>query len=433
MRMSFRMETGVIVAVLMAHPISTSGSDPAPPASSQPVVQSPSADAQIKTLEKNLSAVEKNLADSESKRAQLQAQNAALLKRLGEGPAVPPEGEGNSLFSVPSDHLGGVSAPTPDAPEVIAIPDTQWVAEDVDATQKLTSGLIGTALKLTPCDTTLLAKPIDAGHLSLSVHKTSLGLGTDSVVEAGKLWIDSGSLYLQWNRGDQSAALQALRYASLEVGDNGKGGKTYSMMKCQEVVVQLRKVKPVRLELPAKLAAKGKLVMTDPPQNWLASTGDDGTLVLSHNDIKVEIKIDATTPTLLVQCGDPDPDHAQRRLDAFNKSYAKDQAEVARLQPYSEMPPAVISQGRSGGSFYYPPQVEDRSQLDSTIRNDTQQLAGMDKERPKFEAEVNAAAGRTAALEQLDGSVVLLTLPNGVSAARATLQNTIQQDPDSVK
>jgi hypothetical protein len=427
------MEAGLVAAVLMAHPMITSGADPAPPLSSQPVVQSPSADAQIRMLQNHLSALEKKLADSESQCAQLQAQNAALLKRLGEGPGTPPESEGNSLFSAPSGEPGGVTAPAPDAPEAIAIPDTQWSAEGADAMQKLTSGLIGTAIKLTPCDATLLVKPVDAGHLSLSVHKTSKGLGTDSVVEAGKLWIDNGSLYLQWNRGDQSMALQALRYASLEVGDNGTAGKAYSLMKCQEVVVQVRNREPVRLELPANLAAKGKLVMTDPPQNWRVSTGDDGRVVLSQNDLKVEIEIDTTTPTLLVKCSDPDPDHAQRRLDALNKNYAKDQAELERLQPYSDMPPAVISQGRSEGSIYYPPQAEDRSQLNNSIQNDKQQMAGMDKERPKLEAEVTAAAGRTAALDQLDGTVVLLTLANGVSAVHVTLQNAIHQDPDSAK
>jgi hypothetical protein len=57
----------------------------------------------------------------------------------------------------------------------------------------------------------------------------------------------------------------------------------------------------------------------------------------------------------------------------------------------------------------------------------------MDKERPKLEAEVTAAAGRTAALDQLDGTVVLLTLANGVSAVHVTLQNAIHQDPDSAK
>ena len=237
------------------------------------------ADARIAMLEKQVAALEKKLADAESRCTQLQSQNASLLRRQGDVPPTPSSVDdpkpgvsgqrpGYPAPDASNSHPEPISAttsPVESTRQIIAIPDVQWGKKGAYEKQALISGLAGTALKLTPFDTTLAVKTVDASHLSMVIHKTSKALGTDSTVEAGKLWVENGSLYLLWAQGDQSAALEGLRYASLEISDEqGKTSTTYGFINPQVVALPLDKNAPVSLELPATVAAKVKLTVKGP-------------------------------------------------------------------------------------------------------------------------------------------------------------------------
>ena len=136
--------------------------------------------------------------------------------------------------------------------------------------------------------------------------------------------------------------------------------------------------------------------------------------------MKVEIKIDAAVPAVRAKCSDPDPDHAQQRLDALNANYARTQTELKKLEAKADTPPAR-TEGYYSGGLYHPGTVEDRSLLIHSIHEDSGTLAMLEKAKPKLEAELEAVVAKTAALGQLDGTVVMLTLPNGVDAAQLTL------------
>jgi len=361
-----------------------------------------------------VSSLQQKLAEANAKNAQLQQENAALRRRLGMAPLVPAPGP-VSPVQIPVVLPGAAE----DSGLFIELPAVKWGSSNATAKQELLSHIPGAAISLKPFDGTLIVKVVHSSHLSLL--KTSKALGDGAATEAGSLAVQNGSLYLQWDAGDQSAALDAIKYASLEVREQPDAeAKVYSMVHPQETSVTLNQPAPVKLALPGNVIVKGKLALLKPSTDWESTTGSDGSLVLQQNGLKVEIKFDRTGG-LLARCADPDPEHAQRRLDALNTKYGKVQAHLAELQEKEKVPPAKTAE-RWSGIVYYPPTVEDRTELMSSIHSDTEELAGMDKAKPRVQAEVDAVSAKNAAIGRLDGTVVLLNLPNGVQAAQITLK-----------
>jgi hypothetical protein len=196
--------------------------------------------------------------------------------------------------------------------------------------------------------------------------------------------------------------------------------KVYSMVHPVEGAVTLNQP-AAKLPLAAEVAAKGKLALRKSSADWQSTNSADGSLVLKQDGLEVNIKLDATGG-IAATCDDPDPDHIQRRMDALNVKYKKYQTHLAELEAKNRIPPARTEGHYAGsGTLYYPPTVEDRSALISQIHTDKEELTGMDKARPRLQAELDAVSAKNRAIADLDGSGLVLSLPNGVKVADVTL------------
>ncbi len=381
-------------------------------------------DQRVRALEAKIASLQKQLSASNSRCQKLEDELSALKNGLNQPsvtPKVLPPG-------TPAD--GGDPAVTPQetsasasASGVISLP-VKFTNKVGALPTVLLPGITATKLELKPLDASLAVKVIDPTHLTLIAHKTSKALGTDETVEAGKLWIEAGALFLQWSPGDQSGALESLRYASMTLSDaTGKDVKMYSFLEPQAINLPLDKTSPQRFKFPAGMVTRAKLEIKDAPTGWTPSISDGHTLVLTQAGNKIQVKYDGVASTVSVICNDPDPTHAKRRLDALNTAEAKAQADLEKLQAQDATPPAT-TEGHWSGALWYPPTVEDRSGLHESIHSRQEQIASADKARPKLEAELVAADANAKEFEQLNGTVVSVTLLNGVCAAQLSLQTS---------
>jgi hypothetical protein len=326
-----------------------------------------------KALELKISELKKGLADSTRGYQQLQSENAALLERLDKQPAA----------------------------SVIDLASPQWGDDGVSNPQQLGEGLKGTSLKVLPFDSSsLISQQSDPSHILLVAHKIGRGLGTDIIGAVGKMWLDSGVLWLQWTDRTASAkTIALLKYATVEVED----GKDRVVATCEFASIQssslpLNQVEPLKLPLPMAVAANATVNVVV-PAGWLSTIDNDGTPALTHGDVVLHVIYDPLGPSIGVTSN----------LDSLKADYNTTQSQLKDLMQRYQSCPLAERQ-----SF----QLEIQNKQQELLKHqraidDLQEALGL----RHFGFRRNGINPVSA-----DGSVVVLTLPNGVEIARITLR-----------
>jgi hypothetical protein len=414
MRRNTQLPAAFTLAVIAAGP--QFSLDATTPATQPSTPGSPTASAAaLRIFQTQISQLQKELADANARDVRLQQENAELRRRLGMAPAISPPGA-----VLPAQVTAMLPSGQDASALFIELPVVKWDSKTAADKQELIARIPGATISLKPFNGTLTVKSVNSSHVTLLVQKTSKAIGDSDAIVAGEVFVQSGSLYLQWASGDQSTALEALKYASLEVRERPDAEpKIYSMVHPVESSVTLNQSAPAKLPLLPSVLGKGKLVLSKPSADWQSTAGKDGALVLQQNGLQVDIKLDHAGG-VIATCAGPDPDHAQRRMDALNAKYQKEQATLADLQAKAQLPPKT-TEGYWSGNLYYPPTVEDRSPLLNEIHSYTEDLSGMDKARPKLQAELDAVNAKSGAIAELAGTGLVVTLPNGVKVAAITL------------
>jgi hypothetical protein len=315
-----------------------------------------------------------------------------------------------------------VSAGTGDSEHFIDIPAVKWGTKEATAKQQLLSGVSATSISLKPFDDTLVATSVGPSRITLQTKKIS-AVGELKLVDAGVIEMANGKVTLQWAPGDQSAAWGAIRYALLELRDQPDSDPTvYSMSRPVQLSVMLNQPKSVALGLPATVTtANVKFSLQTPSNDWQSTNDKDGDLTLSQNGLEVLVKRDQAGG-VLASCSDADPTHAQKRLDALNRQKTAAQTKLAGLKKQAALP-LKRTPARTDGVMVYPATVEDRTALNTAIKTTSDDLDHLSSVAiPKAQADLDAAGTKAEMIAQLDGTKVVLVLPNGIVAVQITLQ-----------
>lgn len=367
--------------------------------------------AQIIMLQKQVVSLEKQLADANARCQQLRDENASLTKKI-----VGMSASGGSGGQPIKGPLGSAGTLTPAQPmveetELLVLPAP--TTEGTHQSQKVANIVNGAALKITLNSDAIITEATDSTHLTLSVCKISQGLGIKSTVVAGRLWLDSSALMIQATDNDAwTEVVEALKYASLDVqNSSGQKVKCYRFSDPQQISLPLKQISPIRLTLPPNIASKVKFdIPQGAPTGWSLTTGEDGALVLSQSGLTVRIKYDPAMPGVSVYRNN---DGARSRLQTINTAIVKANQQInndkiilaARPSPYS--PPSNSTNT-----------VADKNQAQSQILELEKELKDLEKQKADAQRDLDAARSQ----ESLGGTAVFLKLPNGINAAKITLE-----------
>jgi hypothetical protein len=357
-------------------------------------------DAKIKLLESQLSALQTQLLAANTHCRELELTIAELRVEL---PAIPNQA---------SD-----SGSAQDSSTFVALPSPHWQPDGTMQPQLLTACPAASAIKIDPCDPSLTAGSDDPAHVNLKIRKVSSGLGDVSEVGVAKIWLQGGSLMLQWTDQDSmTQGLEKLRFSNVRALDSS-GNVIQRLSFCIPAAVSfpLDQDNSARLAVPASIATQCELGLTTVPRGWDLRTPEKSTIILSHSPAVVRISFDPHSSRISIEPQNIEEVDPQRRLASLQTQLATAER---RLETAQQNYNAASNSQRSTVSLFGPSYTHtDTSESAAEIAAENSRIEKLKQWILQAEADCKSNSGPA----KLDGAVVSLTLPNGVKVGKITL------------
>lgn len=365
------------------------------------------AKAKILAIEADAIANDPTVADKQKAAKALELKVAELKDELAASGAH--SGQPKAANTV----LGAVAL------EVIALSEPHWQEGGIADPQNLGDCLNGVALKLSPFDGTMVAQPTDPSHLTLIIRQVNSGLGEATELPAGKIWIQNGSLMLQWiDKEVSTTAIEKLKYAALETADaDGNTVKRFSFLDPVTSSLPLEPDASVKIAIPLPIAAECKLSFATTPSGWDLSEPDKFTEVLRHDPADARLEYDSRSLRVSITCNEINAVDPVHQLAALQTQLATAQRQLEHTKQQYDGSPTEDTTVYSLNSSHFV--ASPREGLGEEMKQEQEHIDKLQGWIDKAQRDLNA--NTAAAPAPLEGVVVSLLLPNGIEVARITL------------